>query len=62
MNVERKDNSIFLSKLIQKYFQTETFTNQDKIYCEHCNTRNDAISELHPLKLSDILVLTLSLF
>lgn len=50
--IERTDNELYLSKLLQQYFTPEKFTEDNKVYCSGCGSKENAASELVPLKLS----------
>ena len=60
--IDRSDSEIFLSKQLQQYFQPEVFTGDNKVSCEKCGSKQEAVSELQPSKLSKMVVLTLNLF
>jgi len=62
LSISRQDNELYLSKLVQQYFQPELFTGDNRIMCNKCNDKKDAVSELLPDKLSEVVVLTLNLF
>ncbi len=62
LNIDRQDTELYLSKLIKHYFSSEKFTDENKVFCQKCGSKQEALTELFPGKFSEVVVLTLSLF
>lgn len=62
VNIDRQDSALYLSKLLQQYFSPEKFTAENRVFCDRCNSKQEAVTELFPDKLSEVVVVTLSLF